>query len=170
MWWRPRFQTVAKHFIPEPGEGTGTLGLACIRQAVGGQKRNITLKILYNDAVAMTAGNPWDGPISVAGIAQTCRAERGGADRAGVVSSTIRRADFPQAPASFAPKTWHIVQRDLREVKGVSVADLNEQTVHLKNAAPANAARLEGPKNAFAFINPGRLRRPAAIGSLEATA
>jgi indolepyruvate ferredoxin oxidoreductase len=53
-----------------------------IRQAIAA-KANITYKILYNDAVAMTGGQPVDGPISVHAIAQGARRRRR-AHRAGV--------------------------------------------------------------------------------------
>ncbi|WP_204313446.1 hypothetical protein, partial [Klebsiella michiganensis] len=54
-----------------------------IRQAIAAGA-NITYKILYNDAVAMTGGQPVDGPISVASIAHGVRAE--GIDRIALVS------------------------------------------------------------------------------------
>ncbi|MFG6542996.1 indolepyruvate ferredoxin oxidoreductase family protein, partial [Sulfitobacter sp. M22298] len=64
-----------KHVFQNLGEGTWYhSGSLAIRQAVAA-KTNITYKILYNDAVAMTGGQPVDGPVSVAAIAQACRAE-----------------------------------------------------------------------------------------------
>ncbi len=104
------------------GEGTWYhSGSLAIRQAVAAGT-NITYKILFNDAVAMTGGQPVDGPVSVPGIAMTCRAE--GVQRMAVVSDDITQFDqgaFP-AGASFDDRAdLDAVQRELREVPGVSV-------------------------------------------------
>ncbi|MEL6236944.1 MAG: indolepyruvate ferredoxin oxidoreductase family protein, partial [Pseudomonadota bacterium] len=63
------------HVFQNLGEGTWYhSGSMAIRQAIAA-KANITYKILYNDAVAMTGGQPVDGPVSVQAIAHICRAE-----------------------------------------------------------------------------------------------
>ena len=93
-----------KHIFQNLGEGTWYhSGSLAIRQAVAAGT-NITYKILYNDAVAMTGGQPVDGPVSVTGIAQTCRAE--GVERIALVSDDIgkfNQADFP--PNDFLGKS-----------------------------------------------------------------
>jgi indolepyruvate ferredoxin oxidoreductase len=67
--------TNTKHIFANLGDGTyfhsGTLA---IRAAVA-SKVNITYKILYNDAVAMTGGQPVDGEMPVYRVAQQCVAE-----------------------------------------------------------------------------------------------
>ncbi len=117
-----------KHLFQNLGEGTWYhSGSLAIRQAVAAGT-NITYKILYNDAVAMTGGQPVDGPVSVSGIAQTCRAE--GVDRIAVVSDDIGKfapSDFPSGTSFDDRSVLDQVQRELREVPGVSVL-IYEQT------------------------------------------
>src|SRR5690606_23159937 len=63
------------HVFQNMGEGTYYhSGYLAIRQAVAA-RANITYKILFNDAVAMTGGQPVDGPISVPQICQQMRGE-----------------------------------------------------------------------------------------------
>ncbi len=67
--------TEEKHIFANLGDGTYFhSGLLAIRQAVAA-KVAITYKILYNDAVAMTGGQPVDGQLSVAQIIQQLAAE-----------------------------------------------------------------------------------------------
>ena len=86
-----------KHIFQNLGDGTYYhSGSLAIRQAVAA-KTNITFKILFNDAVAMTGGQPVDGPISVHSIAHSVRAE--GIDRIALVSDEpelFQVSEFPQ--------------------------------------------------------------------------
>lgn len=116
--------TSNKHVFQNIGDGTYFhSGLLAIRATVAAGV-NITFKILYNDAVGMTGGQPIDGVLTVADVVRQVHAE--GVQRITVVS------DEPQKyPRDFLPRvsglTVHhrdeldAVQRDLREVGGTSV-------------------------------------------------
>ncbi len=115
--------TETPHLFQNIGDGTYThSGSLAIRAAVAAGV-NITYKILYNDAVAMTGGQPAEGSLTVAQIARQVAAE--GVTRVAVLSD---QPDKYPAGTTFPPGTTidhrdelDRVQRDLREVKGVSV-------------------------------------------------
>ncbi len=115
------------HVFANLGDGTYFhSGSLAIRAAVAAHQTlpvNITYKILYNDAVAMTGGQPVDGPISVFAIAKQMAAE--GVDRIALVTEDMGRyTDRSQLPSSVSvhPRDkMDEVQCELRELGGVSV-------------------------------------------------
>ena len=122
--------TKTAHVFQNLGDGTYYhSGYLAIRQAVAANA-TITYKILYNDAVAMTGGQPVDGVISVDRIARQVESE--GVKQVVVVSDDIDKYDsirglFP-AGTEFHDRTeLDAVQRRLREMTGVTVL-IYEQT------------------------------------------
>jgi len=142
-----------KHQFQNLGEGTWYhSGSLAIRQAVAADT-NITFKILYNEAVAMTGGQPVDGPISVAGIAHSCWAE--GVGRIALVSDDISKfsaADFPKETSFHDRAEMGKLQQELRELKGVSVL-IYEQACATEKRRKRKRGILADPKR-FAYINP----------------
>ncbi|WKW51857.1 indolepyruvate ferredoxin oxidoreductase family protein [Rhodomicrobium lacus] len=115
--------TEETHVFANLGDGTYFhSGSLAIRQAIAA-RANVTYKILYNDAVAMTGGQPVDGQLTVPRIAAQMRAE--GVSRIAIVSDDPdRHAKDPAIPAgtSFDHRSrLDAVQRELRSVPGVSV-------------------------------------------------
>jgi indolepyruvate ferredoxin oxidoreductase len=115
--------TSESHVFANLGDGTYFhSGSLAVRQAVAAGD-NITFKILYNDAVAMTGGQPVDGQLSVAQIASQMRAE--GVKRIAIVAEDPdRHRGDPALPKSVTidhRSRLGAVQKDLREVPGVSV-------------------------------------------------
>ena len=114
--------TETRHVFQNIGDGTyfhsGTLA---IRAAVAAGV-NMTYKILYNDAVAMTGGQPMDGPLTVPRVTRQIQAE--GVGRIAVVTDQPEKYPFDGQFADGV--TIHHrdeldrVQRDLREWEGVS--------------------------------------------------
>jgi indolepyruvate ferredoxin oxidoreductase len=83
--------TKVPHVFQNLGDGTYYhSGYLAIRQAVAA-KATLTYKILFNDAVAMTGGQPVDGVISVDGIARQVEAE--GVKQVVVLSDDISKYD-----------------------------------------------------------------------------
>jgi len=111
------------HVFQNLGDGTYFhSGYLAIRAAVAA-KVNMTYKILYNDAVAMTGGQPVDGQTSVPMIAQQMAAE--GVKRIALVTEDLSRytdrSALPSIVSLHDRKDMDAVQRELREVSGVSV-------------------------------------------------
>jgi len=115
--------TKEKHIFANLGDGTYFhSGLLAIRQSIAA-KVPITYKILYNDAVAMTGGQPVDGVLSVARITRQLEAE--GVGRMVIVAAEPEKyaeiTDLaPNVPVRHRDEL-DAVQRELREYPGVSV-------------------------------------------------
>ena len=114
--------TETKHIFQNIGDGTYFhSGSLAIRAAVAAGV-NMTYKILYNDAVAMTGGQPMDGPLTVQRVTRQIQAE--GVGRIAVVTDQPEKYPFDGQFADGV--TIHHrdeldgVQRDLREWEGVS--------------------------------------------------
>ena len=115
--------TSVPHVFANIGDGTYFhSGLLAIRAAVASGV-TMTYKILYNDAVAMTGGQPMDGPLDVGMITRQVEAE--GVARIAVVSEQPER--YAGGAGLAAGTTVHHrddmndVQKTLRQGNGVSV-------------------------------------------------
>ncbi|MFT5483912.1 MAG: indolepyruvate ferredoxin oxidoreductase [Halieaceae bacterium] len=115
--------TDRKHVFQNLGDGTYFhSGLLAIRAAVSAGV-NITYKILYNDVVAMTGGQPIDGPMSVERMVFQLKGE--GIERIAIVS--VDPSAYGRKFPKFSGLTIHprddldAVQREMREVTGTSV-------------------------------------------------
>ncbi|MBI5923502.1 MAG: indolepyruvate ferredoxin oxidoreductase family protein [Betaproteobacteria bacterium] len=103
-----------------PLRGSGSLAGAALGRPGGGA--GVTYKILYNDAVAMTGGQPVDGQLSVPKIAHQLTAE--GVHQIIVVTDGSERhygiADLPHGVALRHRDDLDQIQRELRQHPGVS--------------------------------------------------
>src|SRR5215216_1546431 len=111
------------HVFQNLGDGTyNHSGVLALRWAVA-TKTNVTYKILFNDAVAMTGGQPHEGGLTVDMIARQVRAE--GVERIALVTDEPHK--YPSSIQWPSGMTIHHrddldrVQRDLAEVPGASV-------------------------------------------------
>jgi indolepyruvate ferredoxin oxidoreductase len=114
--------TETKHVFANLGDGTYFhSGLLAIRQAVAANVP-ITYKILFNDAVAMTGGQPVDGQLTVPQITRQLAAE--GVKKIVVVTDEPEKYDTVRDFAAGTPVRHRdeldLVQRELREFPGVS--------------------------------------------------
>ncbi|HWK15487.1 MAG TPA: indolepyruvate ferredoxin oxidoreductase family protein [Rhizobiaceae bacterium] len=114
--------TKREHMFQNLGDGTyNHSGNLAIRFALAAGA-NITYKILYNDAVAMTGGQPHEGNLTVDMIARQVRAE--GVERIAVVSDEpdkYNNGDFPPLTTFGHRDDLDAVQRELRDIPGVTV-------------------------------------------------
>ncbi len=141
------------HIFQNMGDGTYYhSGLLAVRGAVAAGV-NITFKILFNDAVAMTGGQPVDGPLSVGDITRQVLAE--GAVRCVVVTD---RPDLYDSHSGLAEGvTVHhrdeldTVQKQLREVTGTTVL-VYEQTCAAEKRRRRKRGKFPDPAKRM-FIN-----------------
>ena len=121
--------SATSHVFQNLGDGTYQhSGLLAIRAAIAA-KTNITYKILYNDAVAMTGGQPAEGQMDPMRITRQLQAE--GVETIAFVSDDPARwegnPDLATGVEIHHRDALDGVQRKLREVAGVS-AIVYEQT------------------------------------------
>ena len=146
--------TRVPHVFQNLGDGTYFhSGYLAIRQAVA-SKATITYKILFNDAVAMTGGQPVDGPISVDAIARQVESE--GVKQVVVISDDIAKYDalhgrFPPGTTFHPREELDAVQRRLREIAGVTVL-IYEQTCAAEKRRRRKKGELVDPARRL-FIN-----------------
>lgn len=110
------------HIFQNLGDGTYFhSGSLAVRQAVAAGTR-ITFKLLFNDAVAMTGGQPVDGHLTVPQLTRLLHHD--GVGRIAVVSEDPNAyplgADFAPGVTRHGRDDLDAVQRDLRDWPGVS--------------------------------------------------
>jgi len=146
------FTDGVKHVFQNLGDGTYFhSGILAIRASVAA-KRNITYKLLYNDAIAMTGGQPLEGEMSVLQMAQQVYWEG--------VKPVIVVTDEPEKyPSVTWPPGTSIhhrdeldkIQKDLRDIPGVS-AIIYDQTCASEKRRRRKRGKFPDP-NKRVFIN-----------------
>jgi indolepyruvate ferredoxin oxidoreductase len=111
------------HVFQNLGDGTyNHSGYLAIRAAIA-SNTNITYKILFNDAVAMTGGQPNDGGLTVPQVARQVAAE--GAERVVVVTDEPhkypRDTEWPAGLTIHHRDELNAVQKELAGIPGVTV-------------------------------------------------
>jgi indolepyruvate ferredoxin oxidoreductase len=145
--------TETRHIFANLGDGTYThSGVLAIRAAVAARV-NITYKLLFNDAVAMTGGQPIDGGLTVPVLTRQLAAE--GVQR--IVIVTDEPDKYPPG-VDFAPGAivrhrddLDAVQRELREITGVT-AIVYDQTCAAEKRRRRKRGRFPDPAKRV-FIN-----------------
>ena len=125
--------TDERHIFANLGDGTYFhSGILAIRQAVAAFNRprhhrqptsGITYKILFNDAVAMTGGQPVDGELGVPQLLRQLQAEGVGTIVLVTDGSETpwRVSDLPHGVQLRHRDELDVIQRELRTLAGVSV-------------------------------------------------
>lgn len=145
--------TETKHVFQNLGDGTYFhSGLLAIRQAIASGV-NITYKILYNDAVAMTGGQPVDGSLSVEQMILQLKGE--GISRIALVSDDPgRHADITKVKGLTIDHRDDLIgiEEELRDIEGTTVL-VYEQTCAAELRRRRKKGLLEDPPTRV-VINP----------------
>jgi len=141
------------HVFANMGDGTYShSGILAIRAAVAA-KANITYKLLYNDAVAMTGGQPVELQMTPIDMVQQLLSE--GVKPVRLVSDhpeQYRQAQLPATVSVHHRDELERIQRELREVPGVS-AIVYEQTCAAEKRRRRKRGLMDDPQRRV-FINP----------------
>ncbi len=145
--------TETQHIFANLGDGTyAHSGVLAVRAAVAA-KVNITYKLLFNDAVAMTGGQPLDGGLTVPVLTRQLAAE--GVRRIVVVTDEPDKyapgVDFAPGTAVRHRDDLDAVQRELREIEGVT-AIVYDQTCAAEKRRRRKRGRFPDPAKRV-FIN-----------------
>ncbi len=137
-----------QHVFQNIGDGTYFhSGFLAIRAAIAA-KVNITYKLLYNDAVAMTGGQPIDGTLSVEQICRELMAE--GANEVVIVTENSIAPRAGLENVRIFPRTeMDHVQRELREKTGVSIIIYEQVCAAEKRRRRKRGKMPEPPKRLF---------------------
>ncbi|MEM7743825.1 MAG: indolepyruvate ferredoxin oxidoreductase family protein [Pseudomonadota bacterium] len=141
------------HVFQNVGDGTyNHSGIQSIRAAVAAGDVNITFKVLYNDAVAMTGGQGHDGDITADRIARELLGI--GVKRlvAVVDEKEMGWVEFPREVAVFPRSELLRVERELRDVPGVT-AMIYVQTCAAEKRRRRKRGKFPNPTERV-FINP----------------
>ncbi|TPD57966.1 indolepyruvate ferredoxin oxidoreductase family protein [Emcibacter nanhaiensis] len=139
------------HIFQNLGDGTYYhSGLLAIRQAIAAGV-NITYKILYNDAIAMTGGQPLEGTLLVDQISRQLHDEG-----VRVIRVLSDEPDKYLGWANFAPDVQVLhrdeldtVQRELREIEGVTAIIYDQTCAAEKRRRRKKKEFPDPPKRAF---------------------
>ena len=145
--------TDTKHIFQNLGDGTYFhSGILAIRQAIASSV-NITYKILYNDAVAMTGGQPVDGQISVEKMVYQLRGE--GVKRIAIVSDHPEqfKKQFPKFDGLSIDHRDRLisVEKELRDISGTTVI-IYQQTCAAEKRRRRKKGLMDDPDRRI-FIN-----------------
>jgi indolepyruvate ferredoxin oxidoreductase len=143
--------TNTPHVFQNLGDGTYFhSGLLAIRAAIAANV-NITYKILFNDAVAMTGGQPVDGTLTPMAISRQVQAE--GVKTIVVVSDDTDKypsdAGFASGIAIEHRRELDAVQRRLRETPGVSVLIYDQTCAAEKRRRRKRGDMVDPPRRVF---------------------
>ncbi len=143
--------TTENHIFANLGDGTYYhSGSLAIRAAIAA-KVNITYKILYNDAVAMTGGQSVDGPLTVWDVSHQVYAE--GVRRIALVTDDLDR--YPLGVSFAHGTTIHhrddlpTVQESLKSWKGTSVLIYDQTCALEKRKRRKRGAMIDPDKRIF---------------------
>ncbi len=139
------------HVFQNIGDGTYFhSGLLAIRASVASGV-NITYKILYNDAVAMTGGQPMDGPLDVAQMSWQLHAE--GVAKVAVVTDEpdkyARDTRWPPGVKIHHRDALDAVQREFREIPGATVIVYDQTCAAEKRRRRKRGEYPDPPRRAF---------------------
>jgi indolepyruvate ferredoxin oxidoreductase len=138
--------TETRHVFANIGDGTYThSGILAVRSAVAAGV-NMTYKVLFNDAVAMTGGQPIDGGLTVPIVTRQLAAE--GVRQVVVVSDEPEKyppaTDFAAGTSVRHRDELDLVQRELREIGGVT-AIVYDQTCAAEKRRRRKRGRFPDP-------------------------